>query len=92
MKPEDYPLVEYQGQQLRRVPELPESTEAEDNRAEFPRCTMCVAIRGGRLNQQACSDLANRIPSCTGYPAYIYVPESEFTEYVVEIVRRRVSS
>jgi hypothetical protein len=91
MKPEDFPLVEFKGRRLRRVPELP-----GDKVASMPdSCDMCVAMAGGVHNKDLCSSLRTRPdPNCTdNYAGHagIYLPEEDFQEYIVELVRRRVS-
>jgi len=100
MKPEDYPLVEFEGRRLRRCPEPP---------SESPRkqggdcCVTCVAMPTheqydrdlcARISQrvyEACS-MVDQAGKCLHAVGCVFVPEDRFQEYVVELVRRRVSS
>jgi hypothetical protein len=88
MKPEDYELVIFRGKRLRRVPELTDDAPGES------RCDMCL------LRDRDCSELNSsamdqlNLDSETGGcgdTSVIYLPEEDFQEYVVELVRRRVS-
>jgi hypothetical protein len=91
MKPEDFPLVEFKGRRLRRVPELPCVGDPAKT-----RCDMCD-LKINRNNRHMCSeygDAAARsgVPDCDeGSPMAIFLPEEHFQEYVVELVRRRIS-
>jgi hypothetical protein len=97
MKKEDFPLVVIDGVCYRLVPELPEP------HLDF-RCEGCAACPvGGQLDRELCRHLfetAQRVDlklDCsegadTGEDiASLYVREDQFEEYVVELVRRRVS-
>lgn len=87
MKLEDFPLVEFADLRLRRVPELRPYDEVDDC-----RCSMCAFSEKGEcseVNEAACAQLG--IEDHCGDNDIIYLPEENFTEYVVEVVRRRVS-
>jgi hypothetical protein len=97
MKKEDFPLVEFEGQRLRVVPEL--STDGEYS--NVVRCHMCAAWTGDHENRPMCAPLREHAEGlgydCDPQEEYepepvIYLDEDRFKEYVVEFVRRRVSS
>jgi hypothetical protein len=93
---EDFPLVVIDNQRYRCVPELPPPY------LEM-RCEMCAACPlSGKLSYEMCNKLyktAQRTEQAdcsegTDVEAAvgrIYIPEDQFQEYVVELVRRRVS-
>lgn len=95
MKLEDYPLIVFEGRRLRRVPELPPPPGQRGARVP-ESCTMCLVVaRGGEFTRSMCERLRSTYPRCDdsfGDAAGIYLPEEDFQEYVVELVRRRVSS
>lgn len=83
MKPEDYPLVIYKGERLRVVPEL--SAHGDDESA----CNMCIVEHmTGECGREGVNAL---VDSSCGDVKTIYLPEGQFQEYVVELVRRRIS-
>jgi hypothetical protein len=93
MKKEDYELIVFGNRRLRRVPELP--CEKPEECPGDPCCEMCIACPiGGEFDEQLCESHRSAIPnSCSLDSAgCIYLPEEDFQEYVVELVRRRVSS
>lgn len=94
MKPDDYPLVEFEGRRLRLVPELPGDKDT------WARCILCLACPDGNRDQELCRAIRDDNPgetSCAGPVkgfdvSGVYVPEEKFQDYVVELVRRRISS
>jgi hypothetical protein len=102
MKPEDFPLVEFKGRRLRMVPELPYNVVKQ----RTDMCLMCIAHKDA-IGVGLCKEMrSDPRPGDCGYHEYgplvpevitwntkgfIYLPEERFEEYVVELVRRRVS-
>lgn len=103
MKIEDFPLVEFKGHRLLIVPELP---RGQEDSGKFLSCRMCIAERDA-IGTGMCAKLRHkpRQEDC-GYhesglqppamfswkqPGFIYLPEERFEEYVIELVRRRIS-
>lgn len=83
MKPEDYPLRKVGGLRLRMVPEYPNP----DTELRYKRCKGCVACPDGETHDE---DLCEELPGCD-HNATIFVHEDQFTKYVVEFIRHRVS-
>lgn len=92
MNKEDYEVVEFRGRRLLRVPELLQR-DKNDRAIGGPACDMCVA----KWHRSLCDALAHgtpyacRMESDPNSSPCVFIPESKFTEYVVEMVRRRVS-
>lgn len=93
MNKEDYEVVEFRGRRLLRVPELPQA-DRNDRTIGGPACDMCVA----KTSRPTCDKLAGAIPHACRmqpheeFPACVFIREEDWQEYVVELVRRRVSS
>lgn len=100
MNKEDYPLIEFNGQKLLAVPELPHASELGVH-----RCLMCAAWDGDENSRPDCPDMSYQGGE-QGHPCdvggfqddedehrpLIYLKPEDWQEYVVEFVRRRVSS
>ena len=87
MKIEDYPPVEIEGQHYRRVPELAPYDEGDDCWCDL--CAFRLRRDCSSVNEAASFQLAT--PDTCGDTDTIYLPEERFDEYVVEVVRRRIS-
>lgn len=93
MNKEDYEVIEFRGHRLLRVPELPQP-DRNDRTIGGPACALCVA----RRNRELCAYMTHRIPHACWMqprhelPACVFIREDDWQEYVVEFVRRRVSS
>lgn len=97
MNKEDFPLVKFNGRRLRRVPEVADFDKPGTPQKGWERCMFCYAYQpganGGNRKMEVCSDLREMPPGCNDESgrAGVFVPEENFTEYVVEFVRRRIS-
>lgn len=93
MNKEDFEVIEYRGQRLLRVPELTQP-DRNDRTIGGPACDLCVA----KSSRPRCDDISNRIPHACRmhphkeHPPCVFIREEDWQEYVVEFVRRRVSS
>lgn len=99
MNIKEYPLVEFRGMKLRRVPEVDDfDLKGMHGGMMSERCMFCVAVQHN--SKALCMDLrdwAERMPeqlSCSDSSgkAGVYLQETDEQDYVVELVRRRVSS
>lgn len=91
MKLEDFPLVIWNGERLRIVPEIVHDDYNGDSGNDV--CTMC---RGSGENWRICNpddgglnSLLSSDKQC-GDAQIIFLPEEKFEEYVVERVKVRI--
>lgn len=95
MSMEDWPVLVFEGKELRVMPELASGSVDEGN---LCRCRFCYAWTGSFDNRPKCAPLMKAAEDvgfdCDPYPekdkAVVYVAPEEFPQYQIEFIRRRI--